>query len=64
MPKVKYAVWFHGNEDEPQSICYEFRKPFYTDKLELAIDFLKFMKDNNHQDDKYSICTITIEDVS
>jgi len=65
MPKIKYAVWFHGNEEESEGICYCGREPYIVDDKSFAEQHMQDLRANSYLEDeeKFSICTIVIDDL-
>lgn len=63
MPKIKYAVWFHGNENESEGICYSGRQPYVVDDKKLAEQHMQYLKSVTIYNNSFSLCTILIDDM-
>lgn len=64
MSKIKFGVWFHGNDQESEGICYSGREPYIVDDKELAEQHKLNLIENVFEgdEDKFSICMIVVED--
>lgn len=65
MAKIKYGVWFHGNEEEFEGICYYGSGPYIVDKKSLAEEHMSYLQNACDGIDKwkFSVCMIIIDDV-
>ena len=63
---IKYGVWFHGTDNEPESICYRGREPFVTDDIDSAIEHMVYLQDvaQDEAKDKFSIVELHIRGVN
>ena len=61
--RIKYGVWFHGDEDDQPALCVRNRKPFVTEEYEHACKYMEEMLEYNGGA-TYSVCTIIVEDES
>lgn len=61
MQTVRYAVWFHGNDQESEGICYSGKNPYIVDEKHLAEEHKTLLHDGI-ETNKFSICMIIIDE--
>lgn len=66
MASIKYAVWFHGNKEESEGICYCGREPYIVDKKSLAEEHMSYLQNacDGLNKWKFSICKIVVDEVA